>query len=120
MANTRTKKKTPAKPPHFADAKDVRGFAHGLSESFLACRELGHNWRSRVVRWNGDRQGYDRTLRCTRCKTLREQVLTSFGAILSSRYVYPNGYQSDGLGRIVGDGRDALRLESLTRNVASE
>lgn len=119
MANTRSAKRTTRRKPEFAAVDDVRDFASGLTESQLACRELGHNWRSRVARWN-DRGGFDRTLRCTRCKTLREQVLTNYGAILSNRYVYPKGYQSAGIGRIAGDGRDALRLESLTRNVASE
>lgn len=101
----------------YADADEVADFARGLLISWLLCRELGHNWRP----WNAYAidGGYERALRCTRCKTERWETLTSTGAKMSSRYVYPDGYLHEGLGRIVGDGRDALRLESLTRAITN-
>jgi hypothetical protein len=97
----------------------VQDWAQGLKRSYLECRELGHNWRPHVVQWN-DNGGYDRSLRCTRCRTVREQVLSNRGAVISSQYVYPDGYTTDGLGRVVGEGRDMLRLESITRDLGSE
>lgn len=105
----------------YADTDDVIEFAAGLSEDFLYCRELGHNWRpySAGELLGGKKEdqvvGYYRTLRCSRCETKREQEVTDRGLILRNFYVYPDGYILDGLGRIVGDGRGALRLESITR-----
>jgi hypothetical protein len=103
--------------PTYADPADVASWAGGLSESFLMCREIGHSWRPFSAHWIAEDDCFDRTLRCTRCKTKRVQMLSAHGAIVSSQYIYPDGYQSNGMGRIVGDGRDALRLESLQRLV---
>ena len=36
---------------------------------------------------------------------------------MGSNYDYADGYQRKGFGRITGDGRDALRLESIVRQV---
>ena len=99
----------------YADPAEVAVFARDLSNSYLQCRELSHNWKPwTAYAKNG---GYERALRCTRCRTERWEVLTSTGAKVSGHYVYPDGYLHEGLGRIVGDGRDALRLESLTRTL---
>lgn len=100
--------------PHYADPGDVREFAGTLPEKFLHCREMNHNWRPYTVGGHPD-GGYERVLRCTRCRTRRVQHLTASGAVISSKYIYPDGYESKGLGRIVGEGRDALRLESIKR-----
>lgn len=102
--------------PHYADAHEVADFARTLDAAFLACREIGHNWERWTARAiNG---GYERALMCTRCATQRWEVLTSTGAKVKGHYVYPEDYLHEGLGRIVGDGRDALRLESLSRDIA--
>lgn len=97
----------------YADPAEVAVFARDLPVDFLLCRELSHNWRPwTAYAKNG---GYERALMCSRCHTQRWEVLTSTGAKVSGHYVYPDGYLHEGLGRIVGNGRDALRLESLTR-----
>lgn len=101
--------------PTYADPKDVAQWAEELTASYLECRELGHLWRPFAARWVPEDRYYERVLRCTRCKTKRVQTLSRRGEVVLSHYVYPDGYQSNGMGRIVGDGRDALRLESLTR-----
>lgn len=102
--------------PSYADAHEVAEFASGLAISWLHCRELGHNWRPwTAAAKNG---GFERALRCTRCRTERWEILTSTGAKVRGHYVYPDGYLHEGLGRIVGDGRDVLRLESLSRAIA--
>lgn len=98
-----------------ADASEVEQFAASLKESYLLCRELGHNWRPHTARYLADQRAYERSLRCSRCYTERRQVLTGSGHIVGSSYVHPEGYLHKGLGRIVGEGRDALRLESLQR-----
>lgn len=102
--------------PSGALKSDVQDFAAGLSISHLHCRELGHNWRPWVARWDGEHNAYERALRCTRCKTQRWETIGSTGAKLGAHYKYPDGYTAQpGMGRIVGEGRDALRLESLGR-----
>lgn len=99
----------------YADAHEVAEFASTLVMAYLLCRELGHNWRPwTAYPANG---GYERALRCDRCSTERWETLTSTGAKVKGHYSYPEGYLHEGLGRIVGDGRDALRLESLSRSI---
>lgn len=109
------------KPPALgADRAEVAGFANGLSISHLHCRELGHNWRPWVARYDEEHNAYERALRCTRCRTERWETIGLSGAKLGSHYKYPDGYVAPaGLGRIVGEGRDALRLESLQRALVS-
>lgn len=99
----------------YADADAVADFAAGLTEAYLHCRELSHNWKPHSVIVADDGISYERSLRCNRCKTKRVQILDRFGAVHSSHYEYPEGYLSDGLGRIAGEGRDRLRLETTMR-----
>lgn len=104
-----------APEPGYADPFEVAEFASGLTISYLLCRELGHNWRPWTAR--AIKGGFERALRCTRCHTERWETLSSTGAKIKGHYVYPEDYLHEGLGRIVGDGRDALRLESLSRAI---
>lgn len=104
----------------YADAGEVADFAQALPISHLLCREMGHNWKPWVAHWNSENRYYERALRCTRCRTERWQTLSSTGAVLGGHYKYPDGYVHEGLGRIVGEGRDALRLESITRALPAD
>lgn len=99
-----------------ASREEVESFAKTLNASQLACREMGHSWRAWVAQYDSEHNAYRRALRCSRCKTERWQTIGLSGAVLGSHYKYPDGYTCE-LGRIVGDGRDALRLESLTRTL---
>lgn len=110
-----TKKRRVPSQRSYADRADVEKFAHGLKDSHLQCRELGHNWRPFTAALNTVEHYYERVLRCTRCRTERWQIITTDGDVLSSQYKYAKGYQAEGLGRIVQDGRSALRLESILR-----
>lgn len=101
--------------PHYADVGEVESFAEGLSDAFLHCRELGHLWRPYSGGRHSDGTGFARILKCHRCRTKREQDIDSRGMILSNKYIYPEGYQVQGLGRIIGEGRGVLRLQSLSR-----
>ena len=101
---------------HLRLMSEVESFAAGLDQSHLLCRELGHLWSP----WTAgltDGGGYVRILRCPRCLTERHQVLDGRAHVVSNVYRYPDGYQHKGLGRIVGEGRDMLRLESITRTL---
>lgn len=102
---------------HGAQLSDVEEFAASLPDKFLHCRELGHLWRPFTAGRHAD-GGFERVLRCTRCKTKRQQSLNSRGMIMSNQYIHPEGYLTEGIGRIVGEGRGLLRLESISRVLA--
>lgn len=105
----------PAPPPNHADPGEVADFAALLPEKFLHCREMNHNWRPYTVGRHKD-GGYERVLRCSRCRTLKTQHLDRFGMLVgSASYQHPEGYLHAGMGRIVGEGRGVLRLESIKR-----
>lgn len=110
----------PDSKPMFASPSEVGAFAAKLPENFLLCREIGHNWKPWAAQWVPEDQCYERVLRCTRCKTRRNQTLSSQGAVIASNYEYPDGYEHKGFGRISGQGRDTLRLESLTRLIGDK
>lgn len=104
---------------HYARLDEVAEFAEALPERYLHCRELGHNWRPYSAGRFQD-GGFERVLRCTRCKTRRVQEISSRGVVLVNKYIHPEGYLHKGMGRIVGEGRGLLRLESIKRIVSKE
>lgn len=93
----------------------VETFAAALSNSYLACRELGHTWRPWRAEWSGELRAYERELRCSRCKTTRRQVVNDQGHVLSNGYRYADGYQAKDVEKGVRVSRDVFRLEALTR-----
>lgn len=100
----------------YADREAVEEFAAGLKDRFLLCRDIGHNWKPWVARFDEEHNSFERAHRCVNCRSERWQSVGLRGSILGTQYKYPEGYQSE-LGRIVGEGRDALRVESLTRTM---
>lgn len=97
----------------FATPESVREFADKLKTTFLECRDFGHRWQP--FRVDADGGAWIRIFRCSRCKTERTQKLNARGAIMANQYEYPDGYQSTGLGRIDNDGRNAIRLATISR-----
>lgn len=91
----------------------VQEFASTLPDRFLECRELGHNWKPYTASGHPD-GGFERTLRCSRCRAKRVQHLSNYGTVIANRYEHAKGYLSD-IGRISGGGRGLLRLESINR-----
>jgi hypothetical protein len=67
-----------------------------LSQIFLECRDRGHAWfdeRSGPSLRRSSGGLVLRSLRCLRCKTLREdQIIATSGEIYGRRYQYPEGY----------------------------
>lgn len=100
----------------WADLKEVEAFASELSEEFLQCREMGHRWLPSKAHVNPDRT-FHREMRCPRCRTRKQQEVSGRGEILSTQYKHPEGYLHEGMGRIAGDGRGLLRLESIRRTI---
>lgn len=101
----------PVEPVSFDEAIE------SMTGSILECRELGHTWKPLRAAFSKKAKTYARTLRCPRCHTEREQELSARGTVISNHYVYPDGYLIKGLGAMVGDNRDKLRLASLTRTI---
>lgn len=104
-----------------ADPKAVRAWAEDLPDAFIMCRDMGHTWRPYRASWNPQERGYDRVLRCGRCKTERKQLISESGLIERGSYDYPDGYSAPaGTGHIDGNGRGALRLESTLRLISKD
>jgi hypothetical protein len=97
----------------------VQEWAEGLSDNFLLCRDIGHSWRPFRAAIGVD--GYERVMRCQRCRTERSQWLSLAGHVQASSYNYPEGYQAPkGTGYLASEQRDGLRLESVLRLIAKE
>lgn len=84
-----------------------------LSDGQLLCRDFGHSWRPYTARWIAQRRQYEEALRCTRCKTMRLRLISESGELLANRYRYADGYLVEGIGRLTGDDRDALRVAAM-------
>lgn len=98
-----------------ASPKEVRSAVDHLTEEFLRCRDIGHVWvQYKVKRVRG---GYERSLYCRSCKASKHQFVSGRGEILASSYVYSDGYQFRGIGRVQSEGKAVLRLESLDRTI---
>lgn len=99
-----------------ATPKEVRQAVVKMPETFLRCRDLGHTWlQYRVKRIRG---GFERSLFCRSCKTNKHMFISPKGEILASNYVYNDGYQIQGMGRIQAEGKAVMRLEALDRVLA--
>jgi hypothetical protein len=101
--------------PRRTARSEAASFAASLPDAYLSCRDYGHSWRAHAAGFNRKESYWTRVLRCIRCGTERVQYLSQTGAILRGNYLYPEGYQHKGLGRLDGSDRDALRLESVVR-----
>lgn len=84
-----------------------------MTHEHIECRDYGHQWAAWQAAELPRRRGFEQRLRCRRCRTVRHRILSRFGEILSSSYVYADGYLVDGLGRLDGTDRGQLRLASI-------
>jgi hypothetical protein len=88
-----------------------------MSESHLHCRDYGHSWRPYAARHVPSERVYEQTLRCSRCRTLRERLLDERGNVVSSHYNYAEHYLVKGMGRLDGEERGLIRLASVTADL---
>lgn len=96
-------------------------WAAKLPESYLLCRDLGHVWQPFRASYDKAANGYRRTLRCSRCKTERSQILNLDGVVRSGYYAYDDDYRAPaGTGNLDRNGRGTLRLESTLRLIETD
>ena len=110
-----------ARRPPPPDDPDADEWARSLPDSYLLCRDMGHVWRPYTARISPEGGGYERTLRCSRCRTTREQRLSMGGVVLSGHYTYGEGYLAPkSVGFLSHDARSGLRLESTLRLISKD
>jgi hypothetical protein len=97
--------------------ESLEAFVDGLSDRVLTCRELGHHWRPLTVTWEREARAYHRQMRCPSCRTVRTQILTEHGHVISNGYRYPDGYLAGNLTERVS--RDAFRMAAVQRFLAA-
>jgi len=99
-----------------AAVEDVQKAARAWDQDQLECRMYGHSWRPMSARRDHAVNLIKAVYECYRCGTERHQELNGrTGHVYAQWYVYGPDYLMKGLGRITGDGRDVLRLETITR-----
>lgn len=104
----------------YAHPDDAAEFAANLPNKFLACRERRHTPEAYTAEWLREQRCYRRQLICSRCGTVIRQLISATGELLAQSYLYPEGYLAHRMGRIVGEGRDAVRLESVKRDIENQ
>lgn len=109
------------KPARVWPPSEVEAWATGLTDNYIACRDMGHTWRPLRAWWEESLKSYVRTLRCGRCRSERSQYVASNGYVDGNRYDYAEGYvKPKGTGRIDQEGSAALRLESILRLIGKD
>jgi len=101
-----------------ASERDVAEWAADLPDEYLECRDYGHNWKPWAVRFDEEHNAYVRVARCGRCKSTRPEWMGMGGSRDRTSIAYRDGYLAPaGTGRLVMKDKDALRLESVTRQL---
>jgi len=105
----------PLSPPRYATPTEVESQASRWSEDFLECRLYGHHWKPSSATFHGVYHYWRIVQVCPRCTSERVAELDGHGRVTSQAIHYAEGYLTDGIGRIVGDARDTLRLATVQR-----
>lgn len=109
------RQRAPQRAPQYAETREVERQATSWSDEVLECRVDGHMWRPARATHHTTYRYYYVVQRCPRCLCERHTEMTERGTITARWITYADGYLCKGMGRIVGDGRDILRLSALTR-----
>jgi hypothetical protein len=99
----------------YADPAEVEKKAQSWTDEILNCRLYSHNWRPSRAKWEENGTVLHTVRVCSSCDSEKHYEMTRSGNVFSTWYVYSEGYLSVGLGRIVGEGRDVLRVASISR-----
>jgi hypothetical protein len=117
------RRRTQTEQDHFIE---VETFAEGLSKQYLLCRTYGHSWQPHSAGRVQDHEGHptavwEQVLRC-KCRVKRVLLLSSEFDLVVSRHDYRDapGYLTEGIGRITGHSKAALRKVSILRLIGQE
>lgn len=102
--------------PKSPSRKQLETFALNLTDEYLYCRRYGHSWHPRSA--TKLKHWYEATVYCTRCTAERVEVISLNGEVLRRSMRYPTGYLAVGIGRIIGDSKNYLRIEAIERHMA--
>lgn len=84
----------------------------------LLCRDIQHSWSpytaAKMSNDRGRHIAFLRTLRCDRCGSFKEQVLSRDGYIVGTTMKYPQGYLRPGEGRLTRNDRAELRIRNIS------
>jgi len=101
-----------------ASKRDVADWAAELPDEYLECRDYGHKFKPWAIRFDDEHNAYVRVARCASCKSTRPEWLGLGGAREKANISYRDGYLAPaGSGRLVMEDRNALRMESITRQL---
>lgn len=123
MSAERRLKAVPTRKPTYrvADPAEVERECRDWSDEFLECRTYNHNWLPQRATWNAEYAYYHIVQVCRRCKSERRMDMNRRGHLLAKPTIsYSEGYLSKGLGRLMGDSRDIIRLAAVTRTFPLE
>lgn len=106
----------------WATYTQVQTAAAGWADAVLQCRTLGHSWaQSNAVHVRRLRY-WQVTYACTReCGVIKYQEWSERGVPFASWMIYPKDedgnelYLAEGIGRVAGETKGALRIESVMR-----
>jgi hypothetical protein len=104
--------------PNELPAFDLATAIEQMPESHVHCRDYGHAWRPYTASFNARERCYEQSLRCTRCRTIRQRLLDTHGQVLHSQYVYADGYLVTGMGRLAADAKGEMRLASIQADLS--
>lgn len=110
----------PRQAPKFADARDVQRIAPQWTDEQIECRDLGHHWRPSDVTHIARLRYYRVSHECVRCGMVRIREMAETGHVYASTYIYPEGYLVQGMGRVAGDAKDAVRIAAIKRAQVTE
>lgn len=103
--------------PVYASPEAVEQKLAEWDDNVLTCRTFGHNFEASTATQN-KRLKYWRLIRkCARCRAEKVMEVSFRGQVYSSfiDYTPTDGYLASGLGRIIGDAKDVVRLAAITR-----
>jgi hypothetical protein len=119
---TRAKTKT-----KWATRNQVEAIAKEWTEAVLLCRTLGHSWRQSNAVHVRRLHYWQVSYNCDRgCGCIKYQEWSERGVVYASWMIYPRDnegrelYLTEGIGRVAGDIKGALRIESVTRTNFTE
>lgn len=98
--------------------KTMRAMIRASATDFVNCRDMMHAWEPYTA--ERTTSGFKRVLVCRRCDAHRFDELDKRGGVIRRHYTYAVGYVAKGIGRMTGDTKNMVRLESLTRMLKGE